>query len=56
MFVLLLSYIAFKLAEGQTGAFNVDIVGAVGTPNLEYTGWNLDLLQVIYVPESGFEL
>ena len=27
--------IAFKMAEGQTGAFNVDIVDAVGTANLE---------------------
>ena len=27
--------IAFKMAEGQTGAFDVDIVDAVGTTNLE---------------------
>ena len=27
--------IAFKMAEGQTGGFNVEIVDAVGTTNLE---------------------
>ena len=27
--------IAFKMAEGQTGEFNVEIVDAVGTTNLE---------------------
>ena len=26
---------AFKMAEGQTGAFDVDIVDAAGTTNLE---------------------
>ena len=35
IFVLLLSYIAFKMAEDQTGALNVDIVDAVGTASLE---------------------
>ena len=27
--------IVFKMAEGQTGAFDVDIVDAAGTTNLE---------------------
>ena len=32
--------IAFKMVEDQTGAFNVDIVDAVGTTNLEKTELN----------------
>ena len=32
---IVLFVIAFKMAEGKTGAFNVDIADAVGTAKLE---------------------
>ena len=34
-FCLVVIIIAFKMAEGQTGAFYVEIVDALGTTNLE---------------------